>query len=150
MPFLARWPDKIPAGTVQKGPAITMDILPTLLDAARVKPAANHEIHGQSLLPLLRGETFTRTGALHWENQQNYAVLSGDWKLVKRAWEPQARLYRPADDIGEDHNLAAQNPTKVTELTALHAAWRQRYYPNPVPPVAKRTTGNFPITAQDP
>lgn len=150
VPFLARWPGKIPAGTVQKGPAITMDILPTLLDAARVKPAANHEIHGQSLLPLLRGEPFTRTRALHWENQQNYAVLGGDWKLVKRAWEPQARLYRPADDIGEDHNLAVQNPAKVNELTALHAAWRQRYYPNPVPPVAKRTTGNFPITAQDP
>lgn len=150
VPFLARWPGKIPAGTVRSGNAITMDILPTLLDAARVKPAAHHEIHGQSLLPLLRGEPFARTGALHWENQQNYAVHAGDWKLVKRAWEPQARLYRPADDIGEDHNLAVQNPTKVTELTALHAAWRQRYYPNPVPPVAKRTTGNFPITTQDP
>ena len=74
----------------------------------------------------------------------------GDWKLVKRAWEQSARLYRPADDIGEDHTLAAQNPAKVAELTALHAAWRQRYYPNPVPPVAKRTTGNFPLTAQDP
>ena len=34
VPFLARWPGKIPAGTVRHGSAITMDILPTLLDAA--------------------------------------------------------------------------------------------------------------------
>ncbi len=150
VPFLARWPGKLPAGTVRPGHAITMDILPTLLDAADVKPAANHEIHGQSLLPLLRGENFVRQGALHWENQQNYAVHDGEWKLVKRAWEKTARLYRPADDIGEDRNLAEKNPAKVAELTAQHEAWRKRYYPNPVPPVAKRTLGNFPITAQDP
>ena len=150
VPFLARWPGKLPAGTVQTGPAITMDILPTLLDAARVAPAANHEIHGQSILPLLRGEPFARTGALHWENQQNYAVHDGDWKLVKRAWEKTARLYRPAADISEDQNLATKNPAKIAELTARHEAWRQRHYPNPVPPVAKRTTGNFPLTAQDP
>lgn len=150
VPFLVRWPGKLPAGTVRSGNAITMDILPTLLDAAGVKPAADHEIHGTSILPLLRGETFARPGALHWENQQNYAVHEGAWKLVKRAWEKNARLYRPAEDIGEDHDLAANNPDKVAELTALHVAWRKRYYPNAVPPVAKRTLGNFPITAQDP
>ncbi|MBL9211759.1 MAG: sulfatase-like hydrolase/transferase [Opitutaceae bacterium] len=150
VPFLARWPGKLPAGVVRSGSAITMDILPTLLDAAGVKPAAGHEIHGQSLLPLLRGEAFARRAPLHWENQQNYAVHDGEWKLVKRAWEPKARLYRPAEDIGEDQNLAEKFPAKVAELTAQHEAWRKRYYPNPVPPVAKRTTGNFPVTAQDP
>lgn len=150
VPFLARWPGKLPAGTVRSGSAITMDILPTLLDAAGVKPAAGHEIHGQSLLPLLRGEAFTRRAPLHWENQQNYAVHDGEWKLVKRAWEPKARLYRPAEDIGEDQNLAEKFPAKVAELNSQHEAWRKRFYPNPVPPVAKRTTGNFPVTAQDP
>lgn len=150
VPFLARWPGKLPAGAVRSGNAITMDILPTLLDAAGVKPAASHEIHGTSILPLLRGEAFTRQGALHWENQQNYAVHDGEWKLVKRGWEKNARLYRPAEDIGEDHDLAAKNPEKVAELTALHVAWRKRHYPNAVPPVTKRTPLQFPITAQDP
>lgn len=150
VPFIARWPGKLPAGAVRSGHAITMDILPTLLDAAGVTPAAHHEIHGTSILPLLRGETFTRQGALHWENQQNYAVHDGDWKLVKRAWEKHARLYRPAEDIGEDHDLSAKNPGKVAELTALHVTWRQRHYPNAVPPVTKRTPLQFPITAQDP
>ncbi len=150
VPFLARWTGQIPAGTVRSGHAITMDILPTLLDAAGVKPAPGHEIHGQSILPLLRGEPFARTGALHWENQQNYAVLDGEWKLVKRGWEKQARLYRPTEDIGEDRNLAEKFPEKVTALTAQHEAWRKRHYPKPVPPMTKRPPVQFPITAQDP
>ena len=98
----------------------------------------------------MRGEPFTRRGALHWENQQNYAVHDGDWKLVRRNWEPEPRLYRPADDIGEDHNLATQYPEKVAELTALHAAWKAKFYPRPVPPMKKRPLIQFPITPQDP
>lgn len=150
VPFLARWPGKLPAGTVRAGNAITMDILPTLLDASGVKPLAGQEIHGQSILPLLRGEPFTRSGALHWENQQNYAVHDGDWKLVRRGWEANARLYRPAEDIGEDHDLAAQHPDKVAELTAQHEAWRKRYFPHAIPPMKKRPPGTFPLTPQDP
>lgn len=149
-PFLARWPGKLPAGTVRHDTAITMDILPTLLEAAGVKPAADHEIHGTSILPLLRGETFARQGALHWENQQNYAVLDGEWKLVHRNWEKTARLYRYDQDIGEDKNLAAQHPDKVAALEAKHAAWKAKYYPHPVPPMTKRPETQFPITPQDP
>ena len=150
VPFLARWPGRLPAGAVRTTPAIMMDLLPTLLEAAQVKPAADHEIHGQSILPLLRGEAFRREGALHWENQQNYAVLDGEWKLVRRAWEKNARLYRPGEDVGEDQDIAAGHPDKVAQLTAQHAAWRQRYYPNAVPPVAKRPPVQFPVTALDP
>ena len=51
VPFLARWPGKIPAGTVSAGPAITMDLLPTLLDAAGVKPAAYSMLKTADYLP---------------------------------------------------------------------------------------------------
>ena len=150
VPFLARWPGKIPAGAVRHGSAITMDILPTLLDAAGVTPAPGQEIHGQSLLPLLRGETFTRRAALHWENQQNAAVLDGEWKLVHRFWEPKPRLYRPLEDLGEDRDLAAQNPEKVAALLALHEQWKSRHYPNPVKRMTKRPPVQFPTTPLDP
>ncbi len=149
VPFIARWPGRLSAGVVRDTPAITMDLLPTLLEAARQTPAAGHEIHGQSILPLLRGEPFVRTGALHWENQHNAAVLAGDWKLVHRYYRA-PMLYRPADDPGEDHDLAAQHPDKVKELLALHEAWKARHYPNPVPRVMMRATYTFPKTAQDP
>jgi arylsulfatase A-like enzyme len=150
VPFIARWPGRLPAGEVRHTPAITMDILPTLMEAAKQKPAPNHEIHGASILPLLRGETFARQGALHWENQHNAAVLAGDWKLVHRYWLKQPLLYRPAEDVGEDHDLAAQHPAKVAELLALHEQWKARHYPNPVAREMKRSGYSFPTTAKDP
>lgn len=133
VPFLARWPGRIPAGRVRNEPAITMDLLPTFLEAAGVKPAADHEIHGTSILPLLTGKPFQRTGALHWENRFNAAVLLGEWKLVHAFSKPRPSLYRVEQDIGEDHDLAAQHPEKVAELLALHDRWKARHYPNPVP-----------------
>ncbi len=150
VPFIARWPGRLPAGVVRDTPAITMDLLPTLMDVARLAPAPSHEIHGVSILPILRGEAFVRRDALHWENQYNAGVLAGDWKLVHRYYLERPFLYRPAEDPGEDRDLAAQYPEKVTELLALHDRWKARYYPNPVRREMNRSTYMFPKTAQDP
>ena len=149
VPFLARWPGKLPAGAVRDTPAIMMDILPTLLDAAKITPAPGHEMHGTSILPLLRGESFKREGALHWENQQNAGVLAGDWKLVHPFWG-KPMLFRPAEDISEEHDLAAKHPEKVSELLALHEEWARKYYPNRIAHVKARPLGLFPKTRADP
>jgi arylsulfatase A-like enzyme len=150
VPFIARWPGRIPARSVRTTPAITMDILPTLLEAANVKPAVNQEIHGVSILPLLRGDPFERKGALHWENQHNAAVLQGEWKLVHRYWLERPLLYRPGEDVSENRDLAAQHPDKVAELLALHEQWKTRYYPKPIPREMKRASYTFPKTLEDP
>jgi len=144
VPFLARWPGRIPAGTVRSDVGVTMDLLPTLLEAAAVIPAPDHEIHGISLLPMLRGGSVRRPGPLHWENMYNAAVLDGEWKLVQRFCEPHPFLYRVAEDIGEDHDLAAQYPAKVAELLAKHAEWKSRHYPNPIPRETKFSSYIFP------
>lgn len=144
VPFIARWPGKIPAGTVRDTPAITMDLLPTFLEAAAVKPAATQEIHGTSILPLLtRGEAVRRATALHWETALNAAVLAGEWKLVHQYWRAPS-LYRVAEDPTETNDLAAAHPEKVKELLRLHEAWKARHYPNPVPRELKKSTYAFP------
>lgn len=150
VPFLARWPGHIPPGLVRAEPAITMDILPTLLDAAGIVPDAGHEIHGTSILPLLENRPFNRRDAFHWENQQNAAVLAGEWKLLIRPWLKEPLLYRPGDDASESTDLAANNPDKVAELLALHARWRSGYYPNPLPQQTIRSSYFFPATREDP
>lgn len=143
VPFLARWPGRIPAGVVRHEPGIMMDLLPTFLAAAGVRPAAGHEIHGVSLLPLLQDRPFRRPGALHWETALNAAVRQGEWKLVHQYWQP-PRLYRINEDIGEERDLAAQEPAKVRELLALHDAWKARHYPNPIPREPRKSSYAFP------
>lgn len=142
VPFLARWPGRIPAGLVCDEPAITMDLMPTILEAAGV--GAPSEMQGQSLLPLLSGAAFARPEPLHWENQHNAAVLDGPWKLVHQFGAPQPFLYRIDHDSGEAHDLADRHPEKVRELLARHAQWKARHYPHPVSRALKRPSYSFP------
>lgn len=144
VPFIARWPGKIPAGSIRDESAVSMDLMPTFLEAAAVNASGEIEMHGRSLLSYLQGGPLHRTEALHWESQQNAAVLAGEWKLVHRFWEPEPRLYRIADDPGENENLASRHPEKIRELMALHEQWKQRHYPNPLPREFNLSRYRFP------
>ena len=54
-PLLVRWPGVVEPGSVNTALAQNIDFAPTLLAAAGVAPPA--DMHGESLLPLLRGES---------------------------------------------------------------------------------------------
>ena len=56
VPALVCWPDRVPAGRASDQVMITMDWLPTLLDAAGTAPDAAHPPDGISLLPVLTGQ----------------------------------------------------------------------------------------------
>ncbi len=144
VPFLARWPGKIPAGKVGHQPAITMDLMPTFLQACGVAPPAGYEMHGVSILPMLTGRPFERKEPLHWETQHNMAVRKGDWKLVHQFWMEKPYLYNLAKDIGEQNDLANERPDIVAELMAAHKDWLARCYPAPVPHQKKKSGYNFP------
>ena len=57
VPALISWPDRIPAGGVSEQVMITMDWLPTLLDAADTEPDPDYPPDGINLLPVLTGRT---------------------------------------------------------------------------------------------
>ncbi len=61
----------------------------------------------------------------YWEHEGNKAVRMGRWKLVCRypgGWE----LYDMTNDRSELHNLAADIPGLVDELSELYDKWAQR------------------------
>ncbi len=84
MPLIARSPRRWPAGEVHDEPVISLDILPTLVEAAGGRP--RHDLDGRSLLPLFEGR---QQGPLHdflcWDQRQegkeDWAVRAGNWKL---------------------------------------------------------------------
>jgi arylsulfatase A-like enzyme len=143
VPFIARWPGRIPAGQQYAGVGVTMDVLPTILDATKMPVPDDMEIHGQSLMPLLSGQDFSRKGAIHWETQHNMAVVRDDWKLVHQFWT-QPTLYNLKSDISETHDLSGQHPEMVSQLTKLHAAWKAKHYPDPVSRQTTRSDYHFP------
>ena len=84
VPFIARWPGKIPKASVCQEPAMTIDLLPTVakLVGAELPP---HKIDGLDIWPLLSGDPMAKNPHdayyFYYENNQLQAVMSGNWKL---------------------------------------------------------------------
>ncbi|MEN6495144.1 MAG: sulfatase [Thermoguttaceae bacterium] len=137
VPFLVQWEGHIPAGKVYDHPVIQLDILPTSLAAAGVDAKPEWKLDGVDLLPYLKGERQEPPHtALYWRFGQQLAIRSGDWKLVKapgagaefsersgKATTAGAQLFNVTKDIGEQTNLAEQEPQKVKELATAWEKW---------------------------
>ena len=138
MPFVLQWKGNLPAGAVYERPVIQLDILPTALAAAGVKLGADAKLDGVDLLPYLRGKAEGEPHpTLYWRFGPQMAIRQGDWKLVRydaavdggksqgdaRAALAGPKLYRLSDDVGESHDLAAEEPAKVEELQKAWDAW---------------------------
>ena len=131
MPLIIRLHNKIESGTVSNEPVITMDFVPTFLDAADHKYEAV-ELDGESLLPLLtENKDLNRTSiyfhyphyAFHSLNKMGSAVRKGDYKLLYYHVTEEVELYDLKIDIGETTNLAEEKPEIAKELLADLKAW---------------------------
>jgi arylsulfatase A len=85
VPALMRWPGQIPAGTVCREPAMTIDLLPTI---ARLTGGElpEHRLDGRDIWPLLAGEPGARSPHpayfFYYHVNELHAVRSGRWKLM--------------------------------------------------------------------
>jgi arylsulfatase A len=123
-PFIARWPGKIKAGSVNNLPAVFYDVLPTLCELAGAPPPKNTD--GASFAPALLGKGKQRRREfLFWDfngygGQQ--AVRIGDWKGLRRnlhRGNTKIELYNLATDIGEQHDVAERHPEIVQRIAAI-------------------------------
>ena len=130
VPFMARWPAQISAGTSMEDPIHHNDIFTTIAAAAGAQLPQDRKIDGVDLLPYIRKET---SGAPHetlfWREGHQQTVLHQGWKLIRAEQPhlpqpaPMAKwLFNLAVDPTEQNNLAAQNSEKLAELEALLAA----------------------------
>ena len=89
VPFLVRWPDRLPAGATYDLPVISLDVFPTALAAAGVALPSDRVIDGANLLPHLTGELDTAPhDSLFWRFGRGGAVRRGRWKLIRLAAKP--------------------------------------------------------------
>jgi uncharacterized sulfatase len=82
VPFIARWPGKIPAGHVSAEPAVTMDLFATALSAAGLKLPADRTIDGADVMPLLTSAAASPHDALLGRSgPEVMTVRDAHWKL---------------------------------------------------------------------
>ncbi len=125
VPFVARYPGKIPAGRVSDVPVIAYDMFPTLVHLAGGRVPGDRIYDGQDAWPVLTGRgEFSRAKPLVWVFDDNVtAVLDppGRWKLHLgggAATFAQPQLYDLDADPAEAHDVAARRPDVVKRLTA--------------------------------
>lgn len=138
VPFLVKWPGKLPAGKIYEQPVIQLDATRTALEAAEVDTAGDEKLEGVDLLPYLAGENNDAPhDALFWRFGPQMAVRKGDWKLVKydpvvdggKKGATEARLYNLAEDVSEEDNVMAEEPAKAKELQAAWDEWNKSNVP---------------------
>lgn len=133
VPFFVRWPKAIRAQRRCDVPVVSMDLYPTLLNAAGVERSQNEAPDGEDLMPLL-----TETGSLnrdaicfhypnyafHGANRLGSAIRSGSWKLIEFFDDNSLELYDLSADLSETRNLAPERPELAAELQQRLANWR--------------------------
>tara|TARA_Y100001933_G_scaffold232387_2_gene250984 strand:+ start:505 stop:2169 length:1665 start_codon:yes stop_codon:yes gene_type:complete len=124
VPFFARWPARIPAGSRFDAPVNHIDLMPTIVAAAGSTLPDDRVIDGVDLVPFVTGET--PAGAvphetLFWRQGYLQTVQHRGWKLITEGRTGQRWLFDLNADPTEQHNLAAAEPALVEDLLGLLA-----------------------------
>lgn len=133
VPFIVKWDGVAKPGTRNATSIMIEDLYPTILDMAGIKKYnVPQTVDGRDIVPLVEGKAdraFNDRGIVWnypniWDGSGlginlNCAIRRGDWKLIYTYDTGRKELYNIVDDIGEEHDLAADNPAKVKELSAM-------------------------------
>jgi arylsulfatase A-like enzyme len=133
VPFLARWPGRVPAGKLCGELATMMDVLPTFAALAGLEPPRDRVIDGHDITALLERPESARTPTdvfYYYFMGQLQAVRSGRWKLhlplkaKRHGWhlapyEEKGMLFDLEADPGESSNVLGGHPDVAARLAAL-------------------------------
>ncbi len=138
VPFVIKWPGKLPAGSHYDQPVSTLDLMPMMLAAAGAKHAGK-KLDGVNLLPYLRGENKGKPHEyLFWRLWRTAAVRKDDWKLLRIAEDPLSKekklllplmLFNLKNDPGETTNVADKYPKIAKDLLAALENWEKELAP---------------------
>ena len=139
VPFVARWPGKIPAGFASDEAITGMDLLPTLTRLAGGDIPNDRVIDGKDIWPLLAGTPNAKSpheAIYYLRGRSVQGIRVGNWKYriaddkppkdekTKRQATGDRKskkvtteaLYNLHDDVGERNNLLAEHPEIAARL----------------------------------
>lgn len=149
VPCIMRWPGTIPANSICREPAMTIDLLPTFAGLVGGE-LPKHKIDGKDIWPLMSRNSQTKSPQeayfFYYHQGELHALRSGRWKFYlphtyrslaggtggkdgKPASYTQQRagleLYDLVSDISETKDVAKQYPDVVKRLEALAEECRE-------------------------
>lgn len=156
VPFIARWPGKIQAGSLSSETICHVDFMATAAALLGVKLPENAGEDSYNILPALFGQKLDapiREATVHHSAKGHFAIRKDNWVLIdsatgddnkepdwfrkQRGYEPHnqpCELYDLSQDLAERRNLCTARPEKVWELKDLLEKYKQEGRSTPGPP----------------
>ncbi|QDV69265.1 Choline-sulfatase [Rosistilla carotiformis] len=137
MPFIARWPGKIPAGvTNDRSVMAAIDVLPTIAKLCGLEDRVQRS-DGVDMSEALYGEPASRDRPIFWEYGVHGSIKPGraenispqlamrqsNWKLMCNPDGSEQKLFDLANDIGETVNVAANHDQRTAEMQSQLLRW---------------------------
>jgi len=137
IPFIAKWPNLIEAGTKCDQTICLIDLIATCASIVNVELAENAGEDSFDLMPLFKNSKSTdylREATVHHSIDGQFAIRKGDWKYIfcpgSGGWSkpnkrsgldslPPFQLYNLKNDPGEKVNLYSKHPEIEMELKQL-------------------------------
>jgi arylsulfatase A-like enzyme len=120
VPMIVRWPGKTPVGATSSHVGYFGDLMATAADLAGVAPP--QDLDSTSFLPAILGKESEQPehDYLYWEFYEHgsaQAVRTGKWKAVRKPmFEGEIELYDLSSDLGEENNVAKEQPDVVERI----------------------------------
>jgi len=153
LPFIVKWPGKVPAGKTTDALVSQIDIMATVASLVGYELPDDQAEDSHDLLPLFTGKTDTSPRTVHIHNTypDRYAIRQGDWLLIncksgyskrksekwemKHGYAPEssrpAKLFNLKDDIGQKNDIIDKHPDKAKKLKNLLSKIRGQGYSAP-------------------
>jgi len=140
VPFIVRWPERIPAGRVSDAIAMNFDLLPTLVDLTGLSRPGGASLDGRSLQKVwAEGGASPHDELILFNNEQVAGVRTKRWKLVGRSYYrgldiPLGRfgywlLFDLEADPAELYNLADREPQVLADMKGRFLRAEQAFAP---------------------
>lgn len=152
VPFIARWPQAIRAGSLQQQTISLVDMMATLAELSTQPLQEDEGVDSYSLLSLFHANPTAsplREATVFHSINGSFAIRKGDWKLLlakgsggwsfpkpnspEEAGLPEVQLFNLAQDSREETNLQEKYPEKVRELKELLIQYIQNGRSTPGP-----------------
>lgn len=131
-PMIIKWPGVVSPASKCSVSVTSPDLYPTFLDMAGLPLRPDQHIDGVSFMPLLQGKNCLDREAIYWHyphygNQggtPGSSIRMGDYKLIEFFEDGHVELYNLKEDIGEQNNLAEEEPELANKMQKMLAHWR--------------------------
>ena len=123
VPFIARFPGRIPAGTVSHEFLTSLELFPTFVNVAGTDLPERIVYDGFDMLPVLAGKEESRREEMFWQRRGDRAARVRNYK-----WVESARgngLFDLSTDLAEQHDLSQEQPDVLARVQARFEHWKR-------------------------